>query len=349
MNAYGATKLAFESALTWYGAAYGLRSVSLRYFNVAGATAAHGEDHRPETHLVPNLLTAVQTGRPMTVMGDDYPTRDGTCVRDYIHVEDLADAHLAALELPGMAAPGSRSATWARAPASRSGRCSTRSRPPPAGRCRTSSARAVPATRPRSWPPTPAPAEVLGLDASTGHAGGDARLRLGLAGGPSARLRGGHRSRGLSVGPYRAPERRPAYDARRARSPSAAHAGRRRLPRVPPGLAPAARPPSARAALDQGPHRGAVVGRPPGPGPFRPGARRGRSPLVAAHRRGRRRPGGRLRGGDGRAPAGRTGSGRRDRRLAHHAGHPQRRGRHGLARPQAVGRGRPDRPAGHTR
>ena len=99
VSAYGATKLAFESALTWYGAAYGLRSVSLRYFNVAGATAAHGEDHRPETHLVPNLLAAVQTGRPMTVMGDDYPTRDGTCVRDYIHVEDLADAHLAALEL----------------------------------------------------------------------------------------------------------------------------------------------------------------------------------------------------------------------------------------------------------
>jgi len=99
VSAYGATKLAFESALTWYGVAYGLRSVSLRYFNVAGATAAHGEDHRPETHLVPNLLAAVQTGRPMTVMGDDYPTRDGTCVRDYIHVEDLADAHLAALEL----------------------------------------------------------------------------------------------------------------------------------------------------------------------------------------------------------------------------------------------------------
>jgi UDP-glucose 4-epimerase len=106
VNPYGATKLAFESALTWYGEAYGLRSFTLRYFNVAGASPARGEDHRPETHLVPNLLAAVQTGRPMTVMGDDYPTPDGTCVRDYIHVEDLADAHLAALELTADAAPG---------------------------------------------------------------------------------------------------------------------------------------------------------------------------------------------------------------------------------------------------
>jgi UDP-glucose 4-epimerase len=106
VNPYGATKLAFESALTWYGAAYGLRSFTLRYFNVAGASPARGEDHRPETHLVPNLLAAVQTGRPMTVMGDDYPTPDGTCVRDYIHVEDLADAHLAALERTADAAPG---------------------------------------------------------------------------------------------------------------------------------------------------------------------------------------------------------------------------------------------------
>jgi len=97
INPYGESKRAFESALAWYGRAYGLRSVSLRYFNVAGATDAHGEVHEPETHLIPNVLRAVDGGPPLTVFGDDYPTADGTCIRDYIHVADLADAHLAAL------------------------------------------------------------------------------------------------------------------------------------------------------------------------------------------------------------------------------------------------------------
>jgi UDP-glucose 4-epimerase len=101
ISPYGATKVAFEEALRWYGQAYGMRAISLRYFNATGASQANGEDHHPETHLVPNLLKAVLSGRPMTVMGDDYPTRDGTCVRDYIHVADLADAHLAALERTG--------------------------------------------------------------------------------------------------------------------------------------------------------------------------------------------------------------------------------------------------------
>jgi UDP-glucose 4-epimerase len=99
INPYGETKRTFEGALRWYGAAYGLRSVSLRYFNVAGATDRVGEVHRPETHLVPNALIAVAGGPPLTVFGDDYPTPDGTPVRDYIHVSDLADAHLAALLL----------------------------------------------------------------------------------------------------------------------------------------------------------------------------------------------------------------------------------------------------------
>src|SRR6476620_12439405 len=82
-----------------YGRAYGLRSVSLRYFNVAGATQRLGEDHDPETHLVPNVLAAAAgTGRELTLYGDDYPTPDGTCIRDYIDVADLADAHLRALE-----------------------------------------------------------------------------------------------------------------------------------------------------------------------------------------------------------------------------------------------------------
>jgi UDP-glucose 4-epimerase len=97
INPYGESKRAFESALAWYGRAYGLRSVSLRYFNVAGATEAHGEVHEPETHLIPNVLRALDGGPPLTVFGDDYPTPDGTCIRDYIHVADLAEAHLAAL------------------------------------------------------------------------------------------------------------------------------------------------------------------------------------------------------------------------------------------------------------
>ena len=86
--------------------AYGLRSVSLRYFNVAGASERNGERHAPETHLVPNVLLAVEAGRPLTIFGTDYPTADGTNVRDYIHVEDLADAHLAALEATAPATPG---------------------------------------------------------------------------------------------------------------------------------------------------------------------------------------------------------------------------------------------------
>jgi UDP-glucose 4-epimerase len=81
-----------------YGTAYGLRSVSLRYFNVAGATNRVGEVHDPETHLIPNVLGAADgSGGPLTLFGADYPTPDGTCVRDYIHVSDLADAHLLAL------------------------------------------------------------------------------------------------------------------------------------------------------------------------------------------------------------------------------------------------------------
>ena len=105
VNTYGATKLAFEGAMRWYGI-HGLRSMSLRYFNVAGASERHGEDHDPETHLIPNLLRAARTGQPATLFGDDYPTPDGTPIRDYIHVVDLADAHLRALEWTGTVAAG---------------------------------------------------------------------------------------------------------------------------------------------------------------------------------------------------------------------------------------------------
>jgi UDP-glucose-4-epimerase GalE len=97
VNPYGETKRTFEGALSSYAAAYGLRSVSLRYFNVAGASVRNGEAHDPETHLIPNVLAAVEEGRPVTIFGADYPTPDGTCVRDYIHVEDLARGHLLAL------------------------------------------------------------------------------------------------------------------------------------------------------------------------------------------------------------------------------------------------------------
>ena len=97
-NPYGETKLAFEHALRWYDNAYKLRYASLRYFNAAGATTHCGEVHDPETHLIPIVLQAA-TGRRerVEIYGDDYPTHDGTCVRDYIHVVDLARAHILAL------------------------------------------------------------------------------------------------------------------------------------------------------------------------------------------------------------------------------------------------------------
>jgi len=105
INPYGESKRTFEGALRWYGTAYGLRSIALRYFNVAGATELNGESHDPETHLIPNILAAVESGRPVTLFGDDYPTADGTPIRDYIHVEDLATAHLSALEATGPEPP----------------------------------------------------------------------------------------------------------------------------------------------------------------------------------------------------------------------------------------------------
>ena len=99
-NPYGETKLALERALHWSEKAYGLRYVSLRYFNAAGATVRCGEQHAPETHLIPIVLqVASGQRRYLEIFGNDYPTRDGTCVRDYIHVSDLARAHVLALKL----------------------------------------------------------------------------------------------------------------------------------------------------------------------------------------------------------------------------------------------------------
>ncbi len=100
INSYGESKLAVERALPHFAAAHGLRHVALRYFNAAGADpdGEIGEDHAPEIHLIPRAIDAATGGRGLQVFGDDYPTPDGTCLRDYIHVTDLADAHVKALE-----------------------------------------------------------------------------------------------------------------------------------------------------------------------------------------------------------------------------------------------------------
>ena len=100
-NTYGETKLAMEKMMRWVEKAHNIRFVSLRYFNAAGATldGSFGEDHNPETHLIPLILkTALKKRDAITIFGDDYDTKDGTCIRDYIHVFDLADAHILALK-----------------------------------------------------------------------------------------------------------------------------------------------------------------------------------------------------------------------------------------------------------
>jgi UDP-glucose-4-epimerase GalE len=100
INTYGETKLAIERALPHFERAYGIRSVVLRYFNAAGADpdGVIGEDHRPEVHLIPKAIDAILGGEPLAIFGDDYPTPDGTCLRDYVHVVDLAEAHVLALK-----------------------------------------------------------------------------------------------------------------------------------------------------------------------------------------------------------------------------------------------------------
>jgi UDP-glucose 4-epimerase len=108
VNSYGESKLAFERALPWFRRAHGLRYVCLRYFNACGATDVRGERHEPETHLIPILLDVALGARPaIHLFGDDYDTPDGTCIRDYVHVRDIADAHvrcLSALDELGAAA-----------------------------------------------------------------------------------------------------------------------------------------------------------------------------------------------------------------------------------------------------
>jgi UDP-glucose 4-epimerase len=107
VNSYGETKLMLERVLQWYASAYGWTVVAFRYFNACGATTVVGEDHRPETHIIPLLLqTATGERELFEIYGHDYPTPDGTCLRDYVHVADIAQAHLLALQVhdPGMSA-----------------------------------------------------------------------------------------------------------------------------------------------------------------------------------------------------------------------------------------------------
>jgi UDP-glucose 4-epimerase len=104
INPYGESKLAFEKILHWYGEIHGLRFVALRYFNAAGASEKFGEEHRIETHLIPNVLKVALGQKPhVEIYGTDYDTPDGTCIRDYIHILDLARAHILALKAPASA------------------------------------------------------------------------------------------------------------------------------------------------------------------------------------------------------------------------------------------------------
>ncbi len=110
INAYGESKLMTEHVMEWFDKIHGMRGIALRYFNASGADpkGRAGERHDPETHLVPLLLTAAQTGRPVTLFGEDYPTPDGTCIRDYVHVTDLAQAHILSVEALLAGAPSNR-------------------------------------------------------------------------------------------------------------------------------------------------------------------------------------------------------------------------------------------------
>ena len=110
INPYGESKVMTEKILGWFDQLHGVRSVCLRYFNASGAdpSGRAGERHDPETHLIPLLFRAIQTGEPVTVFGEDYPTPDGTCIRDYIHVTDLAQAHILSVEALLAGAPSEK-------------------------------------------------------------------------------------------------------------------------------------------------------------------------------------------------------------------------------------------------
>ena len=175
------------------GPAYGLRSVSLRYFNVAGATEALGEDHDPETHLIPNVLAAAQGRAAVTIFGDDYPTPDGTCIRDYIHVADLADAHLRGDRGDGAGRPADGRPAHLQ---SRDGRRLQRPRGPRRGRGGRRASdplhdRPAPGGRPTGPRREQSPGRRRPrLACPASDARGDGRISLGLAPATSGRLPG---------------------------------------------------------------------------------------------------------------------------------------------------------------
>ena len=179
INAYGETKLAVERALPHFETAYGLRSIALRYFNAAGADpdGLLGEDHDPEIHIIPRAIFAARGTDTLKVFGEDYPTPDGTCLRDYIHVTDLADAHVRALESLEQRRPVGPLQRRAPARRIRSRKSSMPSVACRAGRCPTRSARAGPAIRRRLYAANGAIRSALGwtpryadLDAIVGTA-----------------------------------------------------------------------------------------------------------------------------------------------------------------------------------
>lgn len=110
LSPYGDSKIMVERILGWLDEFRGVRSICLRYFNACGSEPGTGlgEEHEPETHLIPLLFRAIETGKPVTIFGEDYPTPDGTCIRDYVHVSDLAEAHIAAVEALLKGAPSNK-------------------------------------------------------------------------------------------------------------------------------------------------------------------------------------------------------------------------------------------------
>ena len=197
INSYGETKLAVERALPHFDRAHGMRWVALRYFNAAGADpdGEIGEDHAPEIHLIPRAIEAATGGRGLQVFGDDYPTPDGTCLRDYIHVADLADAHVRALDVmvetgqSGAYNLGTGEPHSVREVIDTVERVTGRRVPVDARR------RAGRAIRLCSMRPPNEGAGRAGLDAAIPRSGVDRPHRVGLAPKSSARLRFGNDAR----------------------------------------------------------------------------------------------------------------------------------------------------------
>ena len=185
INPYGESKLMFEKILRWYDEIHGLKFVALRYFNAAGATERYGEDHRIETHLIPNILkVALGQKENVQIFGTDYETPDGTCVRDYIHIVDLAQAHMLALGATDSAFLQSRHGRRHERPGDRGGLRAGQREENPRRRAAAAARRPGPAHRRIGQS-----AARTGLEAEIPGHRPDHRERLGLAPAESARLR----------------------------------------------------------------------------------------------------------------------------------------------------------------